>query len=130
MRFSLLAVLVSLGSLAHAEVVRIENNQLVLSSPITFETGNDKLKPESDNALDQVKRYLDEKTYVSLLRIEVHTDSLGAEAFNQKLSEDRARAVAKWLASHGIACDRVLAVGFGSTKPIAPNDTPEHRAQN
>ncbi len=131
MRFGSLVLVLTLGlsAIAHAQV-KIENNQLVLSAPIVFETGSDRLKSESDSALDQVKRFLDEKSYVTLLRVEQHSDSTGAEAFNQKLTEDRARAVARWLAQHGIACDRLIAVGFGSTKPVAPNDTAEHKAQN
>jgi OOP family OmpA-OmpF porin len=51
-------------------------------------------------------------------------------ADNLKLSQDRAMAVAKWLADHGIPRDRCLAVGFGGTKPAADNKTEEGRAQN
>ena len=46
------------------------------------------------------------------------------------MTEKRATAVAQWLVKHGIDCNRLLPVGFGSTKPIAPNDTAENKAQN
>jgi OOP family OmpA-OmpF porin len=46
------------------------------------------------------------------------------------LSEKRAMAVARWLVGHGVACGRVIPVGFGQTKPVVPNDTPDNKAQN
>lgn len=108
----------------------VQNNRLVVPHPVTFATASDKLRPESDAAIDYVKRYLEAKSYVSLLRIEVHSDSSGSEAMNQKLSEQRALAVGKALVVKGVDCKRLLAVGFGSSKPVAPNDTPENQAKN
>jgi len=66
------------------------------------------------------------------LRIEVdgHTDSTGGAAYNQKLSERRAEAVRAFLASHGIEGNRLVARGFGATRPIAPNDTAENKRKN
>jgi OOP family OmpA-OmpF porin len=109
---------------------QIENNELKLPAPIVFEIGSDKLKPESYEVLAIVKEYLQEKTYVSLLRVEGHMDDNGNAMKNQELSEKRALAIARWLIEQGIACERLLAVGFGSTKPLAANDTPENRAKN
>lgn len=61
--------------------------------------------------------------------MEEHTDNSAPESSNQKLSEQRALAVCKWLVENGIDCKRLIAVGFGSTKPVASNDTPidKHR---
>jgi OOP family OmpA-OmpF porin len=64
------------------------------------------------------------------MRIEGHTDNRGVRASNQKLSEARAFAVAKWLVSHGIDCKRVLPLGFGDTEPVADNGSEDGRAQN
>lgn len=108
----------------------LENNQLKLPSAIVFETASDKLKPESDAALSHVAAYLNDKTYISLLRIENHSDNSGAAPANQQLSEKRALAVGRWLIAHGVECKRLLAVGFGGTKPVADNATAEGKAQN
>ena len=110
--------------------VEVKNGQLVLPGPVVFETGKDILKPESDEVLSLVKGYLDAKPEISLLRIEGHTDSDGADAANQTLSEGRALAVARWLVAKQIDCKRLIPVGFGETKPVAANDTPENKAQN
>ena len=108
----------------------VENGTLKLPGPVMFETGKAVLKPESDAVLDIVKQYLEAKPAITLLRIEGHTDNVGIAADNQKLSEARSLAVAQWLVGKGIACKRLLPVGFGQDKPIADNKTPEGREQN
>jgi OOP family OmpA-OmpF porin len=108
----------------------IENNELKLADPIVFAGRSDKLLPRSEKALTVVKDYLHEKRAVTLLRIEGHTDAGDNAEADQQLSERRALAVARWLVERGVDCKRLIAVGFGSTKPSAANDTPEHRAQN
>lgn len=100
------------------------------SGPVLFEAGSDTLKPESDAALDEVKEALAEKTYVTLLRIEAHSDGDGDPAASQALTEKRALAVARKLVALGVDCKRLVAVGFGGTKPEAANDTPEGKARN
>jgi outer membrane protein OmpA-like peptidoglycan-associated protein len=66
------------------------------------------------------------------LRIQVsgHTDDVGDDASNQTLSENRAKAVHDYLVQNGITADRLRFKGFGETKPIETNDTPEGRARN
>ena len=59
-----------------------------------------------------------------------HTDSKGADAYNQTLSEKRADAVKTYLVSKGIVSSRLFAMGLGETQPIATNDTDAGRAQN
>ncbi|WP_169777650.1 OmpA family protein [Campylobacter mucosalis] len=59
-----------------------------------------------------------------------HTDSVGKEAYNQKLSEKRANAVAKTLEGFGVDASKISTVGYGETKPVATNNTKEGRAQN
>jgi outer membrane protein OmpA-like peptidoglycan-associated protein len=60
-----------------------------------------------------------------------HTDNLGSERKNQALSERRVQSIKAYLTQHfPIAPERVQVTGYGSTKPIAPNDTPEGRAKN
>lgn len=120
----------ALAAPALAESFQLDGNNLVLPSPVLFEAGNDKLRPESDSALDYVRRYLVDKTYITLLRVEHHTDNQGAAAANQALSERRALAVTRWLVGKGVDCKRLLPVGFGESKPIAPNDNAENRVRN
>ncbi len=59
-----------------------------------------------------------------------HTDNVGNDAYNQTLSEARARSVVGWLTQHGVASDRLTSKGFGKTMPVAPNTTDEERAKN
>jgi len=109
---------------------QLEGNELVVPAPVVFETGTDRIKPESEAALEHVRAYLEAKSYITLLRIEQHTDSDGDAAKGLELSGKRADAVARWLVSHGVDCKRLLPVGFGNYKPVAANDSPENKAQN
>jgi len=108
----------------------LDGHRLVVNRPILFKTGAAELLPESDDALAVVQGYLAAKDYITLLRVENHSDALGDDAANQAMSEQRALAVAKALVARGVDCKRLLPVGFGETKPVAPNDTAEGRAQN
>ena len=72
-----------------------------------------------------LKRY--DRTVVHVIG---HTDSVGSEESNQRLSERRALAVGNYLAAQGVAPGRIIARGFGETRPIASNATPQGRAQN
>lgn len=108
----------------------LDGHRLKLPSEIGFLTGKAELTSESDPALEHVKGYLEAKPAITLLRVEVHSDSVGNEKANQALSEVRAAAVVNALVKKGVDCHRLIAVGFGSSKPEAPNDTPEHRAKN
>ena len=113
-----------------AQSPKIENNQLVLDNPITFKAGKADLTDEGKEALKPVKEFLQAKDYITLLRVEGHTDNTGKEADLQKLSEQRALSVCRWLTANGIDCKRLLPVGFGSSKPLADNNTPEGKASN
>ena len=65
------------------------------------------------------------------LGIEGHTDSVGSDSYNQKLSQERAESVKGFLVEQGIPAERIPAVeGFGRTRPAAPNDTPPNREKN
>lgn len=130
LRAAALAVLALAPAVALAQDFKLDGNKLVLPGPVVYETGSDKLKPESEAVLEHVKKYLDAKSYISLMRIEVHTDNTGSEAYNQTLSEKRAMVVARFLVGKGVDCNRLIAVGFGGTKPVASNDTPDGKAQN
>jgi OOP family OmpA-OmpF porin len=108
----------------------ISNNELVVPGAIVFETGSATLKPDSDAALAHVAAYLADKTYISLMRIEGHLDADTKDDVAQALSEARALAVAAWLVKKGVDCKRLIAVGFGTSKPVAANDSAENKAKN
>lgn len=96
---------------------------------VLFETGKYELKPEARERLARVSGIL--LAYSSLkVAIEGHTDSVGSDDYNQRLSEQRAEAVRVYLVSQGVAAQSVTARGLGKTQPIASNDTPDGRQRN
>jgi OOP family OmpA-OmpF porin len=124
----LLALLLSAPALAGdpKPSFKLENGELVLPSPLTFKAGTDTLTEESTAALEHVLAYLNDKSYISHLRIEGHASAGDSQA----LTEQRALAVARWLVEKGVDCGRLVPVGFGNTKPVAENATPEGKAKN
>ena len=110
-----------------------KNGQVHIPGNIVFEYDSAVIK-ESDEGtaavLSELKKFLDENPRVTMLRIEGHTDNQGDDAYNMKLSVARALAVKAWLMKQGIPEGRLIAVGFGETRPIADNSTEEGKAQN
>lgn len=96
---------------------------------VLFETGKYELKPEARERLARVSGIL--LAYSSLkVAIEGHTDAVGTDDYNQRLSEQRAEAVRDYLVSQGVAAQSITARGFGKTQPIADNDSVEGRQRN
>ncbi|OLB66934.1 MAG: hypothetical protein AUI09_04815 [Gemmatimonadetes bacterium 13_2_20CM_2_66_5] len=96
---------------------------------VTFEIGRSALKPDSYTILDIVAASLVANPDIKI-EIAGHTDNTGSAATNTRLSQARAEAVRAYLASKGVAPDRMIAKGYGPTQPVAPNTTPAGRAQN
>ncbi len=96
---------------------------------IQFKSSSDQLLSSSFNSLNEVVTYMNQDKELKL-RIEGHTDSTGDAAKNLKLSQDRANACKKYLVSKNVDAKRILATGFGQTKPIGDNTTAEGRKQN
>lgn len=96
---------------------------------LTFETGKAVIKPTSYPALDGLLALLNKKPEFKVL-IEGHTDNTGSESLNNKLSQERAGAVKKYLIQKGIEDARIISVGYGPSRPVADNSTPEGRAKN
>jgi len=102
----------------------------VATQGILFDTGSDRLRPESTPTLKEIGEMLKAHPDLRIL-IEGHTDNVGNPAFNQTLSEKRAAAVKAFLEKeYGIDSSRLEAQGFGDTRPAASNDTPEGRQAN
>jgi outer membrane protein OmpA-like peptidoglycan-associated protein len=109
---------------------RLRGGQWTVLYTVYFVTGKSDIKfPESDAQLNSLQRALAAVSDVKV-RVEVHTDSAGQAAWNLKLSQGRAEALVAWLAAHGVAKERMEAVGMGETKPIMPNTTYESRRRN
>lgn len=97
--------------------------------PLTFLPGKPDVDAEMQPLLDRVMRILKAHPSMQLI-IEGHTDSAGDAQENQLLSARRAQAVRAVLIADGIDKDRLTAAGFGGTKPVADNGTPDGRAKN
>lgn len=106
-------------------------NQILHDNPITFEPDSSALTSDGKNTVEQVASLLkDDKG--AKVRVEGHVAAVpgGDPSSDQQLSEARANAVAKALSGDGVARDRVTSRGYGSSKPIADNNTPEGQAAN
>lgn len=104
------------------DLERIKPGSRTVLNNIFFEFDKYELQTNSLAELDKVVRFLKENPTVSI-EVSGHTDNKGSESYNQQLSEKRALAVANYLVKNGIPHIRVFSIGFGSTKPIALNDT-------
>jgi len=98
-------------------------------SGINFDTAKATIRPESFPRLDIVVDFMTHKKRAHL-EISGHTDNVGNPKANQVLSQKRAQACRDYIVSKGIDRDRLTAVGYGDTRPIAPNDTDEGRQKN
>ena len=107
----------------------IKEGQSVVLKNIFFETNSFELKEES-NAELQTMLELMQKNPTLRVEISGHTDNIGKDDYNISLSENRAKSVRQWLVDKGIDTQRIVAKGYGKTKPIADNSTEEGRQQN
>lgn len=114
------------------DVTPVDNGQAILVNlpeGVTFDVGSYALKPQFRATLDKVADSL--KQYPnSLIDVYGHTDSTGSDAYNQTLSENRARTVANYLSMQGVAPARVRSQGMGETMPVADNASDEGRRKN
>jgi len=102
---------------------------IVNMSDVLFDTGKYTLKPNTKISLAKVSGIL--QAYPGLkLQVEGYTDSVGGDAYNQKLSENRAGGVRDFLVSQGVSIENISATGYGKTHPVADNGTAAGRAQN
>ncbi|MCR4397235.1 MAG: OmpA family protein, partial [Candidatus Saccharicenans sp.] len=112
-----------------AETTETARGLIVNLAGVLFDVNKATLKPESQLKLAKLAGIL--MVFQDMkLSIEGHTDSTGSEELNLRLSTDRARTVYEFLMSQGVPTDRMKYQGFGSSKPVAPNDTEANRAKN
>lgn len=106
-----------------------DNIILNMPSNITFEVDKSYVKPSFVDTLDSVSLVLNEYTS-TMIEVAGHTDSTGSDAYNQRLSQERAEAVRQVLVSQGVQAVRIDTVGYGESRPIASNGTSAGRQQN
>jgi len=111
---------------------RQEGNRLVaeLGGGVLFDTNSAELRPQAMAALQELKSSMIDPNPAGRITVDGHTDNVGGDADNQRLSEARAQSVVRWLTQHGVDASRITAHGYGKTQPAYPNDTPANRAKN
>jgi outer membrane protein OmpA-like peptidoglycan-associated protein len=110
-------------------LVEVKKDRIVIKQQVHFASAKYKVLPDSFKLLDQVAQVLQDYPAMRV-SVEGHTDSVGPEAMNMKLSQARAEDVKAYLVGKGVAPERLEAVGYGPTKPIASNKTEQGRARN
>ncbi len=114
------------------DVTPTDNGQAILVNlpeGVIFDVGSSTLKPQFRTTLDGIAQNLGQYPN-SLIDVYGHTDSTGSDAFNQTLSESRARTVANYLSMQGVSAARIRSQGLGETMPVADNATDEGRRRN
>ena len=111
------------------ERVREDTIKLNLSSEVSFDYDSASLKPSFYPSLDKIADVISQNTQTSV-EIVGHTDSRGSEAYNQRLSEQRAESVANYLIQHGVSASRVTTSGRGELEPRGTNSTEAGRQLN
>ena len=105
-------------------------HDLEVIDKVFFKTNSHIIDKRSHTLLDEVAEILNHHQRIELVHVEGHTDSQGDDAYNKKLSQDRADEVMRYLISKGVNANRLDATGFGEEKPIDTNDTVKGRHNN
>ncbi len=111
-------------------LVVITRRKLRIRKKVHFATGKAEIRPDSKQLLDQVAAVLNEHPEILLVRIEGHTDNRGGYRYNMRLSQKRAEAVRDYLISQGVDPSRLVAKGYGPTRPLVPNISARNRRRN
>jgi OOP family OmpA-OmpF porin len=115
---------------ADEPAVEIESERLSLRESIQFDTGRDTIQKGSFPILDEIAKLLLDHPELRRIRVEGHTDNVGAAAYNKELSERRAASVVRYLVAKGVPKERLSPAGFGFERPVASNATALGRAKN
>ena len=102
---------------------------ITIQAEALFDFDKSVVKPDGKRELDQAAAKMS-GVDVEMVIATGHTDSIGTEAYNQKLSERRANAVKAYLVSKGVPANKITTLGKGETQPVATNKTKEGRAKN
>lgn len=111
-------------------VIQKETGKVELREKVMFDLGKTTIRPESATLLDEIATVLKEHPEIKRVVVEGHTDSTGSARVNNRLSQARAQSVVNALVERGVEKERLAAKGFGSSRPIDSNETPEGREAN
>ncbi len=111
------------------KLVKLRDDKIEIQQKVYFDTGKATILPRSYNLLDQVVSIFIENPTVRI-QVEGHTDDVGSADANLELSQQRAEAVKSYLVEQGVSPDRLVAKGFGDTRPILPNTNSRNRSYN
>ena len=111
------------------QLTPIEIGATVRLNKVYFDSDKATLRPESFPELDRVVELMNNNPTLEI-EISGHTDDIGSESYNQKLSQNRANSVKKYVVSKGIASSKIVAKGYGESQPEVPNDSDENRQTN
>lgn len=110
--------------------VVLERTRINILDKVFFEVNQAVIQQVSYGLLEEVARVIVDHPNLQLIRVEGHTDSDGSHAYNERLSQRRAQAVVDFLVERGVARERLDPVGFGETRPLDTNRTPEGKQNN
>lgn len=110
--------------------IKLEAKQIVILDKVFFETAKDVIKPESFKLLDEVGSVMLANPQIGRVEVSGHTDSDGDDASNLDLSQRRADSVKRYLEGKGVPAERLVAKGYGETKPLENNKTSKGKANN
>lgn len=125
-----LQVEITLKPAPKEELVEVEGDQIRIKQKVFFETGKATILERSFDVLNQVGSVMLTNPTIENVAIEGHTDDVGNDDSNLKLSKDRANSVLKYLVEQGVSKDRLSAEGFGETQPLVPNSNDRTRSLN
>ena len=110
--------------------VEVRDNKIEIHDKIQFDYDKATIRPESSGLMNEIASVIVKNPQIKKIRIEGNASAEGSPQHNQKLSEDRARSVMKYLTEHGVAAGELVSIGHGADHPIADNTTEAGREQN
>ncbi len=110
--------------------VIVKKSRIEITERVFFEVNKAIIQPKSFTLLDEVATVIIDHPAITRIRVEGHTDADGSETYNDRLSQQRATAVVEYLVAKGVDAARLEAVGFGETRPIDTNKTPDGKQRN
>jgi outer membrane protein OmpA-like peptidoglycan-associated protein len=111
-------------------LVRLRNRSIQIRRKINFATNSAEILPSSEPLLVQIADVIIRHPELEKIEIQGHTDNRGSDRRNTELSQQRAESVRDWLIGNGIDAGRLVAKGYGPSRPLVPNITPANRARN
>jgi len=111
-------------------LVSVGRSEITVKQQIQFAVDSANILPESQGLMTEIADAILRNPRIKRVEIQGHTDNTGPAEHNQSLSEQRAEAVRAWLTGHGVGPDRLVAKGYGQSKPLVPNVTSANKARN